>query len=85
MAKLLLEIGDVNACIQSPTTETMPQKMRCDSLSLPHFAQLRLLETCILRSFVQQSLDLPGRDMAMISALENISNCASLKMGIQGL
>jgi hypothetical protein len=81
----MLQIANIDPCIQRPPTEAVPQQMRRDPFSLPHFAHSYLLEPCLLSSFVQQPLNLPGRDMALISALEDISAVFALEMGIQGI
>ena len=62
----------------------MPQQMWRDPLSLPYLAGPRLLEPCLLRSFIQQPLYLPGGDMALIPALEDVSTVSAMKMGTQG-
>ncbi len=85
MAELLLEIGNVDPSIQSPTTEAVPQQMWRDPFSLPHFTRPCLLKPRILSSFIQQPLDLPGGDMALIPALEDIPTCPPLQMVAQGL
>lgn len=80
----MLQIANIDSSIQRPSTEAVSQKMWRDPLSLPHFARSRLLKPCLLGSFVQQPLNLPGRDMALISALEDESAVPALEMGIQG-
>jgi len=85
MAELLLKIGDINSGIQTPAAEAVPEKVRCNPLPLPHFARPRLLESCILCGLVQESLDLPGGDMPLISALEDVAALPALKMDLKGL
>ena len=63
----------------------MPQQMGRDPLSLPHITRPGLLEPCLLSSSVQEPLDLPGRDMALVPALKDISLCPPLQMGLQGI
>jgi hypothetical protein len=63
----------------------MPQQMWRDPLSLPNFAWPRLLEPRFLCGVIQQPLYLPGGDMTLVSALEDVSAVSPLNMSIQAI
>ena len=63
----------------------MPQQMWRDPFSLPNFARPRLLEPCFLCGFIQQPLDLPGGDMTLVSALEDVSVISAQNISTQGI
>ena len=55
------------------STTAVSQQIWCDPLPLPHIAWPFLLESRFLINAFKQPLDLPGGEMAIISALEDMS------------